>query len=222
MPPPATTRPCGCGTGSPAPAPPSPTRRPTWPSPRTGPGSPAPAKTGPCGSVTKDDFSYDWDTLSATCPRGVTSPPWKPARADGHPRWSVLFPKPACRVCDDRVRCTGDTAGRGRHLTLMPQPLHEIQSRTRKDQDTETWQRHYALRTGCEATISETVRAHGLRRCRYRGRAKTHVQHVLTAVGTNIARLSESTSPGIWDTRTPRSPTRFRRFCERHLMHHPR
>ncbi|MFD3843559.1 transposase, partial [Streptomyces sp. NPDC058642] len=32
-----------------------------------------------------------------------------------------------------------------------------------------------------EATVSETVHAHGLRHCRYRGTAKTHVQHVLTA-----------------------------------------
>ncbi|WP_213089985.1 transposase, partial [Streptomyces umbrinus] len=34
------------------------------------------------------------------------------------------------------------------------------------------------------------VHAHGLRRCRYRGMAKTHVQHVLTAAGTNLIRLS--------------------------------
>ncbi|MEV4830537.1 transposase [Micromonospora sp. NPDC049257] len=44
---------------------------------------------------------------------------------------------------------------------------------------------------GCEATVSETVRAHGLRHCRYRGLAKTHVQHVLTAAGTNIIRLAQ-------------------------------
>ncbi|WP_461123102.1 transposase [Saccharothrix stipae] len=40
-----------------------------------------------------------------------------------------------------------------------------------------------ALRAG--ATVSEAVRAQGLRHCRYRGLAKTHVQHVLTAAGTN-------------------------------------
>ncbi|MGH1554544.1 transposase [Streptomyces sp. L7] len=40
-----------------------------------------------------------------------------------------------------------------------------------------------AIRAGCEATVSETVHAHGLRHCRYHGIAKTHVQHVLTAAG---------------------------------------
>lgn len=104
--------------------------------------------------------------------------PWKPTLADGRPRRSVLFPKPACRACDDRVRYTGDSTGKGRHLTLMPQPLHEIQSRNRREQQTETWQRHHALRTGCEATVSETVRAHGLRHCRYRERAKSQCREV--------------------------------------------
>jgi len=162
----------------------------------------------------KDDFAHDRDTRTATCPRGVTSPPWKPTLADGHPRWSVLFPKPACRTCDDRIRCTGDNSDRGRHLTLMPQPLHEIQSRNRRKQETEAWQRKYALRAGCEATVSETVRAHGLRHCRYRGRAKTHVQHVLTAAGTNIARLSECNPPGTHPRRTPRPTSHFHRLCE--------
>ncbi|MFE5371153.1 transposase [Streptomyces mirabilis] len=37
--------------------------------------------------------------------------------------------------------------------------------------------------------------AHGLRHCRYRGLAKTHVQHVLTAAGTNIVRLSDCIRP---------------------------
>ncbi|PAU48727.1 hypothetical protein CK936_11815 [Streptomyces albireticuli] len=41
------------------------------------------------------------------------------------------------------------------------------------------------MRAGSEATVSETVHAHGLRHCRYRGLAKTHVQHVLIAAGAN-------------------------------------
>ena len=71
----------------------------------------------------------------------------------------------------------------------MPQPLQEIQTRARVEQQTADWKRHYAIRAGCEATVSETVHAHGLRHCRYKGLAKTHVQHVLTAAGANIIRL---------------------------------
>ncbi|MGW6833863.1 transposase [Streptomyces sp. NPDC054949] len=120
----------------------------------------------------KQDFRIDWQARTLTCPNGVTSPPWKPTLGDGHPRLSVLFPRNA--------------EGKGRHVFLMPQPLQEIQTKARADQTTAEWRRRYAIRAGCEATVSETVHAHGLRNCRYRGMARTHVQHVPTAAGTNI------------------------------------
>jgi transposase len=144
---------------------------------------------------TKADFVIDWETHTVTCPNNVTSPPWKPTSTDGHPAISVLFPRKACRECTDRQVCTGNLDGKGRHLLLMPQPLQEIQTRARAEQQTADWQRHYAIRAGCEATVSETVHAHGLRHCRYKGQAKTHVQHVLTAAGANIIRLSQYDPP---------------------------
>ncbi|WP_229882570.1 transposase [Streptomyces alanosinicus] len=64
---------------------------------------------------TKEDFHIDWDTRTVTCPNGITSPSWKPTLGDGHPRLSVLFPRRACRECDDRVKCTGNVDGKGRH-----------------------------------------------------------------------------------------------------------
>lgn len=134
-------------------------------------------------------FSIDWASRTITCPNGIDSPPWKPTSSDGHPAICVLFPRAACRACPGRLECTGNLDGRGRHLTLLPQPLQEIQTRIRREQETAEWKKRYAIRAGCEATVSETVHAHGLRRCRYKGLAKTHVQHVLTAAGTNIVRL---------------------------------
>ncbi|WP_425473708.1 transposase [Streptomyces tailanensis] len=76
----------------------------------------------------------------------------------------------------------------------------------RLDQQTEQWQRRYAVRAGIEATLSQTVRSNGLRRTRYRGLAKTHVQHVLTAMACNLARTAD------WIAETPRGRTRSSRF----------
>ncbi|WP_326723284.1 transposase [Streptomyces sp. NBC_00243] len=56
--------------------------------------------------------------------------------------------------------------------------------------------------------------AHGLRHCRYHGLARTHVQHVLTAAGTNIIRLSQCFLPGRRPPRLPRASTQFRRLCQ--------
>jgi transposase len=162
---------------------------------------------------TKADFIPDWQARTLTCPRGITSHPWKPTLGDQHERLSVLFPKPACRACEDRLACTGNTDGRARHVTLLPRRLQETQTRVRREQDTEQWQRRYAIRAGCEATVSETVHAHGLRHCRYRGLAKTHVQHVLTAAGANIIRLSQSSLPGSQPPARAMPVSRFRQLC---------
>ncbi|WP_425834086.1 transposase [Streptomyces fractus] len=162
----------------------------------------------------KRDFRIDWDQHTATCPRGVTSPPWNDTEIAGQPGHSVLFPRAACRACEDRLSCTGNTGGRGRHLFLMPRPQQEIQDRARAEQETLAWKARYAMRAGCEATVSETVHTHGLRHCRYRGLAKVHVQHVLTAAGTNIIRLSECFPPGTTAPRVPRPLTPFQRLCQ--------
>lgn len=69
------------------------------------------------------------------------------------------------------------------------------------------------MRSGCEATISETVHAHGLRHCHYRGTAKTHVQHVLTAAGTNIVRLNDRFPPGFHPPVNQRKATAFLQLC---------
>jgi transposase len=42
---------------------------------------------------------------------------------------------------------------------------------------------------GIEGTFSQAVRAFGLRRSRYVGQAKTHLQMVATAVAINFERL---------------------------------
>jgi len=42
-----------------------------------------------------------------------------------------------------------------------------------------------------EGTISQAVRSFGLRRSRYIGHAKTHLQHVATAAAMNLVRMTE-------------------------------
>ena len=60
-----------------------------------------------------------------------------------------------------------------------------------------------------EGTISQGVRAFGLRRSRYRGLARTHLQHVATAAAIDLARL------GDWLRAIPRAATRVSRFAAR-------
>lgn len=111
---------------------------------------------------------------------------------DGRPQAPILRTVPAVGL--PRLHSPASVHRQRRWQRPSPaadaQTPHEIQSQARAVQQTPEWKQRYALRAGAEATVSETVHAHGLRHCRYRGLSKTHVQHVLTAAGTNIIRIS--------------------------------
>jgi transposase len=77
----------------------------------------------------------------------------------------------------------------------------------RRYQKTQEFKERYAKRAGIEGTISQAVYAFGMRRCRYRGLAKTHLQHVLTACAINFERVVN------WFNEKPRAQTRKSRFA---------
>jgi DDE family transposase len=56
-------------------------------------------------------------------------------------------------------------------------------------------------------THAQAIRRCGLRRCRYIGLAKTHLQHVITAAVVNLVRVAE------WFAGTPVAETRCSRFA---------
>ena len=60
---------------------------------------------------------------------------------------------------------------------------------------------------GFFGTISQGVRVNDLRRSRYIGLAKTHLQHLATAAAINLSRLSN------WFQGIPLAPTRTSRFA---------
>ncbi|AUA17082.1 transposase [Streptomyces sp. SID8382] len=158
----------------------------------------------------KSAFAVDWDNEQAICPRGQTSQQWRPLRINGHDYIQIRFDKSTCLACSDRLHCT-TSATRPRALALLPtRELHEIQTRNRADQQTEDWQQRYAIRAGIEATISQNVRACGLRRSRYRGLAGTHVQHVLTALACNLTRVADWIAQ---PAANRRRSTRFHSLC---------
>jgi transposase len=60
--------------------------------------------------------------------------------------------------------------------------------KAREREKTDDFAEQYARRAGVEGTISQGVRAFGLRHARYLGLAKTHLQQVLIATVMNITR----------------------------------
>jgi len=156
----------------------------------------------------KAAFTIDWDNEQAICPHGAPSGSWTKLKIKDHTYLQARFAEAGCRACPDRAQCTASANG-PRSIAVLRRAPHEIQMHNRRCQRTERWQRRYAIRAGSEATLSQNVRTHGLRRSRYRGLARTHVQHVLTALACNVTRISD------WTTGTARTrrTTRFHALC---------
>ncbi|WNI34286.1 transposase [Streptomyces sp. ITFR-6] len=138
--------------------------------------------------ATVPDISIDWDHEQVTCPSGQTTTRWNPDRSpEGTPVIRVRFNGGQCRPCPVREQCT--TSSASRRLTLRPREEHQALRQARAEQDTDTWKDRYKTRAGVEGTISQGVQRCGLRRSRYRGLAKTSLQHQLTGAATNLARI---------------------------------
>jgi transposase len=136
-------------------------------------------------------FEIDWDKKEATCPKGETSKYWYERGKEGE-RETILikFPEKTCQACEAKEKCTKSQKG-GRALTVSPREIHEATQRRRAEQGGKAFQETYAQRAGIEGTISEGVRAHGMRRSRYRGQEKTHFQMVSVASAINLIRIYE-------------------------------
>ena len=147
-------------------------------------------------------FTISWVERSAHCPQGQTSEGWTETHDDrGHAIVRISFAQATCAACPSRSICTRSKTG-SRTLTVHPRLEHEALQARRSEQKTEAWKKRYARRAGIEGTLSQGVRRFGLRRCRYIGLAKTHLQHVLTAAAMNLARLDA------WFQDKPRAQTR--------------
>lgn len=136
-------------------------------------------------------FLVDWERECAICPAGKTSRSWTPAlNQRGKPVITIKFARQDCAPCPHRQECIqAQTAAPHRSLTIRPQGRYQARQAGRSRQASETFKAQYNLRAGIEGTLSQGVRAFGLRQARYRGLAKVHLQQALTAAAFNFSRL---------------------------------
>ncbi len=71
---------------------------------------------------------------------------------------------------------------------MSDEKRYDILQTAREREKTDSFKSEYAKRAGIEGTISQGVRRCGMRRSRYRGLMKTHLQHIFTACAINIVR----------------------------------
>jgi transposase len=156
-------------------------------------------------------FTIDWQAEQVTCPQGKTSSYWKSHMSIRHtPVLKINFRNKDCGPCPTRALCTRSKSG-PRTLTMIHRDHFEALQTARAHQQTDEFRQQYAKRAGVEGTIGQAANAYEMRQNRYRGLAKTHLQHIATAVAINLQRI------WAWLTDIPVAKTKVSAFVALNL-----
>lgn len=159
------------------------------------------------GGYRIEHFTVNWERQQVRCPQGKTSVRWLESTASSRgPYMHIRFDPHDCGPCVARASCTR-APEQPRALQLPPRAQSEALDAARIWYTSAEGQHHYAQRAGIEGTLSQGVRAFGLRQTRYEGLAKTRLQHLAIAAAINMERLAA------WLDGRPHAPTRTSRFA---------
>jgi transposase len=135
-------------------------------------------------------FQIDWAAQQAQCLQGHRSVKWTPGHSpEGHAVIRIRFAKATCATCAVRQACTS-SAKYPRQITVKPQAHHEAIRAAHARQVTPEFKQRHALRAGVESTRSQGARRFDLRRCRYIGLARTHMQQTINATAMHVVRVA--------------------------------
>lgn len=148
-----------------------------------GPAQPPPKKEG---KFSVEDFQVNVEERKALCPAGKANTQCSrlqeqaSGKVDYRFEWSTH-----CQECPLRQRCVGTHQ---KHRTLVVGEHHSHLQARRQEQKTAAFQDKARQRNGIEGTQSELVRGHGMRRARYRGKARVGLQNYLIGAACNAKR----------------------------------
>lgn len=142
------------------------------------------------GGYTLDKFKLDWDNEQTICPEGKVSTCWSTTKKNDD-YITAVFSSKDCGSCPTKHLCIkGETVTR-RTVNFPSKEKYEAKQALLSRLETDDGKALYDRRAGVEGTVSQGVRGTGLRKSRYRGLDKTHLQQVAGAAAMNIFRLAE-------------------------------
>ena len=129
-----------------------------------GPAAAAPHNNG--GRYTTEDFDIQVEQCRAICPAGRENTQCSRLEEQATGKVTYRFEwSTHCADCPLRERCVGPEQ---KHRTIVVGEHHSALQARRQEQKTEAFAQAMKHRNGIEGTQSELVRAHGIRRARYR------------------------------------------------------
>jgi DDE family transposase len=150
-----------------------------------GPAQPSANRAGLADAYRIEAFEVNIARRKARCPGGFQSTQCSRINETGRKvvyrfEWSYH-----CQGCPLRADCVPAAQ---RHRTIVVGQDHDLLQQRRREQLTPEFRLRMHQRNAIEGTLSELIRAHGLRRSRYRGFAKVELQNLFIAAACNIKR----------------------------------
>jgi transposase len=149
---------------------------------------PAPHSGGPNSErFQSEDFQVEVEQRRATCPATHQNSQCSRLveQATGKVAYRFEWDTDTCAACPLRLKCI---KAEHKHRTLVVGENHTVLQARRKEQRTDEFKARLKHRNAIEGTQSELVRAHGMRRARYRGLAKTKLQNYFIGAACNVKR----------------------------------
>lgn len=148
-----------------------------------GPALPGPQKDG---RFTAAQFQINVEERHAVCPAGKVNTQCSRLveASTGNICYRFEF-STQCHDCALAAQCLGKGQ---RHRSLVVGEHHTALQSRRQEQQTPAFRQRMKHRNAIEGTQSELVRAHGLRRARYRGLAKVSLQNYFIGAACNAKR----------------------------------
>jgi hypothetical protein len=161
---------------------------------------PAPSPANNHGRFTSEAFAVAVEQRQARCPAGHQNSQCSrlEAVATGQVAYRFEWDTATCAACPLRPQCIAPVHP---HRTLVVGEHHTLLQGRRQEQKTDEFKARMKHRNAIEGTQSELVRAHGLRRARYRGLAKARLQNYLGAAACNLKRWLRRLA---WEMQPPR------------------
>jgi len=148
--------------------------------------APGPANNND-GRFTSEAFQVTVERRQAMCPAGHQNTQCSrlEEQATGRVSYRFEWDTATCAACALRHACI---KANHPHRSLVVGEHHTVLQARRQEQKTQSFKEKMRHRNAIEGTQSELVRAHGLRRARYRGLAKVKLQNYFIGAACNIKR----------------------------------
>ena len=147
---------------------------------------PAPGPGDNGGLFTTDRFTVNVEQRKAICPAGHLQTQCSRSTREQNGKVSFRFAWTShCANCGLRQQCIEP---RKIFRQVIVSEHHTALQTRRQEQHTDAFRQRMKHRTAIEGTQSELVRAHGLRRARYRGLAKAKLQNYFIGAACNTKR----------------------------------